>query len=116
MNKKTLLVGLLVALAVAALLSPFASPSPDGLERVAEDQGFLHLAEGKELIHALMPDYVFPGIAHEGLATALAGVVGTLLVFAAMYLLVRIILRFKGNTGSEYTGDDLPSSNMQRKA
>ncbi|RKO67590.1 PDGLE domain-containing protein [Desulfofundulus salinus] len=99
MNRKNLIWGLLVALAIAAFLSPFASPSPDGLERVAEDKGFLHLAEGKELIHALMPDYVFPGIASEGLATSLAGLVGTLLVFGAMYLVSRVFVRPKGNAG-----------------
>ncbi|SHF35198.1 cobalt/nickel transport protein [Desulfofundulus australicus DSM 11792] len=104
MNKKNLLWGLLVALAVAAFLSPFASPSPDGLERVAEDKGFLHLAEGKELIHALMPDYVFPGVASGGLATSLAGLVGTLLVFAAMYLLVRLVIRPKGSAGKGPSG------------
>ncbi|MDQ0287260.1 cobalt/nickel transport protein [Desulfofundulus luciae] len=99
MNRKNLIWGLLVALAIAAFLSPFASPSPDGLERVAEDKGFLHLAEGKELIHALMPDYVFPGIASEGLATSLAGLVGTLLVFGAMYLVSLVFVRPKGNAG-----------------
>ncbi|AEG14301.1 hypothetical protein G7K71_03245 [Desulfofundulus sp. TPOSR] len=103
MNRKNLIWGLLVALAIAAFLSPFASPSPDGLERVAEDKGFLHLAEGKELIHALMPDYVFPGIASEGLATSLAGLVGTLLVFAAMYLLSRVFVRPKGNAGKGHS-------------
>ena len=84
MNKKHIVIGLLIAVAIAVFLSPFASPSPDGLERVAEDKGFLHLAEGLELIRAWMPDYVFPGIANEALATSLAGFVGTLLVFAVL--------------------------------
>ncbi len=84
MNKKQIVIGLLLAVAIAVFLSPFASPSPDGLERVAEDKGFLHLAEGVELIKAWMPDYVFPGIASEALATSLAGLVGTLLVFGVL--------------------------------
>lgn len=84
MNKKHIVIGLLLAVAIAVFLSPFASPSPDGLERVAEDKGFLHLAEGVELIKAWMPDYVFPGIANEALATSLAGLVGTLLVFGVL--------------------------------
>jgi len=103
MNNKNLLWGILLALAIAAFLSPFASPSPDGLERVAEDKGFLHLAEGKELLRAWMPDYIFPGVASEGLATALAGVVGTVLVFAAMYLLGRVLVRSKDNAGTRQT-------------
>lgn len=93
MKRKYVFIGLLVALLVAGFLSPFASPSPDGLERVAEDKGFLHLAEGKELINAMMPDYVFPGIANEGVATALAGVLGTLLVFGFMLLMGKLFFK-----------------------
>ena len=38
-------VGLLVALLLAGVLSVYASGRPDGLERVAEDQGFSSQAE-----------------------------------------------------------------------
>ena len=72
------LVGLLLAL-IVALFSPFASPYPDGLERVAEDQGFIEQAE--DAAYEIMPDYAFPGIANEATATRLAGVLGTLIVF-----------------------------------
>lgn len=76
---------LFIALAVATFLSPWASSYPDGLERVAEDQGFLEQGEGKELMKGLMPDYIFPGIENEKLATALAGIVGTSLTFGAAW-------------------------------
>ena len=33
--------GIALSLALAIFLSPFASPHPDGLERVAEDKGFI---------------------------------------------------------------------------
>jgi len=83
-------VGLLIALALT-LISPLASPWPDGLERVAEDQGFLDL--GEEPAYELIPDYVLPGIPNESLATILAGIVGVLLVFGvglgAGYILKR---------------------------
>jgi hypothetical protein len=61
-------------------LSPFASSDPDGLERVAEDKEFLHTAEdpGYEII----PDYTFPGVENERLATVLSGIVGVLIVAA----------------------------------
>ncbi|MGQ9598868.1 MAG: PDGLE domain-containing protein [Anaerolineae bacterium] len=75
-------IGLLIAL-VVALLSPLASPHPDGLERVAEDQGFLERAQ--EAPYQLIPDYLFPGIENEAAATILAGMVGTLLLFGLMY-------------------------------
>ncbi len=76
---------LVVCLVVAAILSPFASPWPDGLERVAERLGFAARAEGPATVSAPIPDYVFPGIASEGLATAIAGLIGALLVFALLY-------------------------------
>jgi cobalt/nickel transport system permease protein len=70
--------GLVIALALA-VLSPIASSHPDGLEWVAEQQGFLEQAQGSS--YQIIPDYLFPGISNEALATILAGIVGTLLVF-----------------------------------
>jgi len=77
-NKTWWIVGLAIALAVT-LLSPLASPRPDGLERVAEDQGFIDAAE--EPFYEIMPDYLVPGIASASLGTTLAGAVGALIVF-----------------------------------
>ena len=70
--------GLGIAL-LLAVLSPLASAHPDGLEWVAEREGFLEAARGP--FYNLLPDYVFPGVSNEALATILAGIVGTLLVF-----------------------------------
>jgi cobalt/nickel transport system permease protein len=74
--------GLLIAL-VVTLFSPWASPSPDGLERVAEDQGFL--AKGLDPLYQILPDYTVPLVKSEAGATILAGVVGVLLVFGIAY-------------------------------
>jgi cobalt/nickel transport protein len=79
-------IGLATALAVGALLSLAASPAPDGLERVAEDKGFLEQAAGTPLLRSPLPNYVFPGIADERLATGLAGFLGTLALFAVGYV------------------------------
>lgn len=70
--------GYIIALAVT-LLAPLASGSPDGLEKVAEDQGFIDTA--KDAPYAVIADYVFPGIESEALATILGGVVGVTLMF-----------------------------------
>jgi cobalt/nickel transport system permease protein len=70
--------GLIIALALA-VLSPLASSHPDGLEWVAEQQGFLGQAQGP--LYEVIPDYVFPGVTNEALATIVAGLLGTLLVF-----------------------------------
>jgi cobalt/nickel transport system permease protein len=74
--------GLLVAI-VLALFAPWASTHPDGLEWVAEQKGFLELA--REAPFQLIPDYVFPGISNEALATIAAGVIGSLVVFGVAW-------------------------------
>ncbi len=77
------ILALAIAIGLATAASPFASSSPDGLERVADDHAFLdqgRLATVQE--EAPVPDYAFPGIDHPRLATGLAGFVGTLGVFA----------------------------------
>lgn len=89
-NRRWWLVGLMLAL-VVALFSPLASPHPDGLERVAEDKGFLDRAQ--EATYHIIPDYVFPGIPNERAATIVAGVVGTLLVFGVAYGLASLLRR-----------------------
>ena len=71
-------VGLIIAVALA-IASPLASAYPDGLEWVAGQRGFLDSAQGP--VYEIIPDYVLPGVSNEALATILAGIIGTLLVF-----------------------------------
>lgn len=73
--------GLLLALAVALVVSPFASSSPDGLERVAEDEGFADAAEDHDVSGSPFGDYETEGVEDERLSTGVAGVVGVLLTF-----------------------------------
>jgi len=76
------LIGLLVALVLAGILSPFASSHPDGLERVAEDKGFAESAEGKEIYGgAPLPDYQVPSVESEAASTRLAGLIGAAAAF-----------------------------------
>ena len=69
--------GLAVALAVV-LLAPLASADPDGLERVAEDIGFLDQAA--EAPYQVLPDYTIPFLGESGASTIVAGIVGVLVV------------------------------------
>lgn len=82
--------GYVIAIALV-MLAPFASGSPDGLERVAEDSGFMSAAVSAP--YSIISDYQLPGVQNEAVATALAGVVGVtvvyLLVVGCAYLLHR---------------------------
>ena len=82
--------GLGIALFIT-LFSPFASSDPDGLERVAEDKGFLEVADSPP--YELISDYVFPWVDNEDLAAVLSGIVGVLIVatvvFGVAFLLTR---------------------------
>ncbi|MGZ3433510.1 MAG: energy-coupling factor ABC transporter permease [Isosphaeraceae bacterium] len=84
--------GLGVALAVVVFLSPLASELPDGLEFVGQRIGFLAAESPSSPIPVPMPDYQFPlpSLEHVKAATAVAGLVGTLVVFAVSWGLARV--------------------------
>lgn len=83
--------GVVLALVVGIMAVFFASPHPDGLERVAEDKGFLERAQGS--LYEIFPDYVLPGISNETVAAALAIILGVLLLFAVGYGIARLLRR-----------------------
>jgi cobalt/nickel transport protein len=71
---------LVVALVIAGVLSSYASSSPDGLERVAEDHGFIGTAEEHAAADSPLADYEASGVESSRLSTGAAGVVGALVV------------------------------------
>ena len=77
--------GALVALVFAAVVSQFAVDDPDGLERVAEDTGFIESAEDRSLADFIFADYATAGISNETLSLAIAGIVGTLVTLLVAY-------------------------------
>ena len=83
--------GLVIALGLAMFIAPFASSWPDGLEKVAAQLGFE--AHAKTLMKTLIPDYQVPGISSEGLATAAAGLAGTVVMFAMAWIIGRLLVR-----------------------
>lgn len=96
MDKRTWIfigLALLASVLLAVFISPFASSWPDGLEKVAEDKGFLAKAEDEPPAwkHGPIPDYAVGGIENESLATAAAGLIGTVLTFAVGLGLARVI-------------------------
>lgn len=88
MNKKYWYL-IFASLIIGGFFSLFASSAPDGLEKVARDQGFIIKAL-EYPFHTLAPDYLVSGIANNNLAAALAGILGTATVFAAILLITKI--------------------------
>jgi cobalt/nickel transport protein len=75
-------VGLGVALLLALFLSPFASTSPESLEKIAEAKRLSERGEAwKFWEHAPLSDYTLPWIKNAKVSTALSGLVGTLAIF-----------------------------------
>lgn len=84
--------GLAAALLLAGVASSVASTAPDGLEKVAADEGFLGTADGHALDGSPVAGYAVDGVGDERLATGAAGVAGVLATFAlgtGLFLLVR---------------------------
>jgi len=84
--------GLLVSLGMALFVAPFACRLPDGLATVAGRLGFETKALAP-ILPAPAPDYQIPGLASPWLATAAAGVVGALVVFALAIWFSRLMVR-----------------------
>lgn len=87
-------IGLAVTLLFAGVVSFYASSSPDGLEWVAEQQGFLQAgADSAALAYSPFADYQVIGLSDERLSVGLAGIVGTIIVLGVgmglMWLLGR---------------------------
>jgi cobalt/nickel transport system permease protein len=85
--------GLIIALGLAIFVSPYACAWPDGLDHVAEKFGFA--GHAATLIKTWIPDYKMPGISSTGIATALAGALGTLLMFGLACVVGRLLVRDK---------------------
>ena len=73
-------VGIFIAIGLASI-TPWASNHPDGLERVAEQYGFLETAQSPS--YSILPEYIFPGISNEAAASVMAGIIGIVLIFGA---------------------------------
>lgn len=83
--------GLVVVLGLAFFVSPLASESPDGLERVSIDEGFAETAEEHPLDDGPLADYGVEGVEDEGLSTGLAGVIGVAITFGIGMILFGVL-------------------------
>ena len=88
-NERAFTFSSLALATIAAILSPFASNFPDGLERIAERLSFAEFPS--ENFSAFFANYRVPFIRSEALAASVAGVVGVGIVFVVAFMVRRII-------------------------
>ena len=104
-TRAVLVAGLLVALLLAGVVSFYASASPDGLNRVAEDQGFsdTQSRHGSE-DRSPFAGYGTKGVGNERLSGGLAGVAGSVVVLALAGGLT-LVLRRRRSDGTDDPDD-----------
>jgi hypothetical protein len=81
-NRRVLLAGLLVALLLAAVVSFYASSQPDGLAKVADDQGLSQQARDHQLDDSPLAGYGVQGVDNSRLSKGLAGIAGVAITLA----------------------------------
>jgi cobalt/nickel transport system permease protein len=84
-------VGGMLATLIVVLLSPLASADPDGLERVAQNLGFLD--RGLDAPYQIFPDYTIPFLGQTPISTIVAGAIGALAVAALAFGVARLARR-----------------------
>jgi cobalt/nickel transport protein len=75
-SKKFYVGGLLVSLLLAGFVSFYASSHPDGLEKVAEEIGFIETAKDPATAGSALADYGVEGVENERASVGIAGVIG----------------------------------------
>jgi hypothetical protein len=96
MNKlstsKFIAAGFLVAALLAGGASYYASSHPDGLEKVAEDIGFIDAAKDSAVADSPLADYGVKGIDNARVSGGLAGILGIIATGAvggALFMFIR---------------------------
>jgi len=77
--------GIAFSLLLAGVVSFYASSSPDGLEKVAEDIGFIDSAQDSAVAGSPLSDYGVASVSDERLSVGIAGIVGVLLTAAVAF-------------------------------
>ena len=91
-QKSFLISGFIASLFLAGVVSFYASSNPDGLEKVAEDIGFIETAQDHTYAEGALADYGVKGVENPRLSTGLAGVIGVVatgVVSTGIFMLVR---------------------------
>jgi cobalt/nickel transport protein len=92
-TRALLVTGVLVALLLAGVVSYYASSAPDGLNRVAQDQGFAGTQRPHASDDSPLAGYSTRGVRNERLSGGLAGVAGSLVVLVLAGGLTLVVRR-----------------------
>jgi len=108
MDRKNLVLfvvgGLIVTLGLAFFVSPLASSSPDGLEKVSIDEGFDDTAQEHALGDGPLADYGVKGVEDEKLATGLAGIIGVAVTFGIAMVLFGLLRTVRARRAAQAAG------------
>ena len=109
-TRRLVVVGILVSLFLAGVVSFYASSHPDGLQFVAGEKGFLHSAGAHASDDSPFAGYATRGVENARLSRGLAGVVGATLVLVLAGGLFLVLRRrdqagTAGGTSSDTTRD-----------
>jgi hypothetical protein len=96
-----------VALLLAGVVSYYASSSPDGLTRVADDQGISRAEKPHATDDSPLAGYSVRGVGDDRLARGLAGVAGVGVVLVLGTGLTRLVRR--SSQGPHGPREDAPS-------
>lgn len=102
--------GLVVAIALAAGVSHWASSEPDGLEKVAADHGLDADEAPSAVADGPLADYEVRGVDDPALATGVAGAIGVVVTFTLAGGMVLLARRRRP------AGDDGARSNPARSS
>lgn len=79
------------AAVLAGVVSYYASSHPDGLEKVAEDKGFLETAKDSAVANSPLADYGVAGLDNERLSVGLSGLIGVVITALVGVLLFNLL-------------------------
>jgi hypothetical protein len=87
------LIGLAVTAILAGVVSGFASTAPDGLNKVAEDEGFIDQTQDHDLADSPVAGYGVSGVDNGRVSKGLAGLIGITVTFAVGYGIFALVRR-----------------------
>lgn len=77
----------------AGIFSFYASSSPDGLEKVAEEKGFIDTAKDPLNSGSPLADYGVAGVGNERLSVGLSGIAGVLITLLVSALIFKSLAK-----------------------